>query len=274
MRYLKKLTSNVLKRLNIRLSPIEKITYSFLGVLFLVALILYFFENHFYPTLTIALLVVGAYIYFLFRKQKVRKHKPNQEIKSQEDNNTFRKHINIGAGNYNESIGGHYIQGDYINIQGNRIDLSKDINQIHSALQGILNNLENQGCSAEEAQAQIINELVEEVQRKPEIKSKLFFDKDADESDQAEELVNLLISNSYSAKYTPSRISTYSEDDDYEDSVSYKGHTIYLEADKDGWWYYKIYGLISSDDSGDNFSKESAIDEAKGKIDEERFSNW
>ena len=68
----------------------------------------------------------------------------------------------------------------------------------------------------------------------------------------------------------------YNGDDninDYEETINYKGYTIYLETDKDGCWHYKIDGLLY-DNNGENYFKSYAIYEAKGKIDEERFRNW
>jgi hypothetical protein len=46
-----------------------------------------------------------------------------------------------------------------------------------------------------------------------------------------------------------------------------------LESDKDGNWHYRIEGIMF-DNTGESFSKYFDIDEAKGKIDEERFRKW
>jgi hypothetical protein len=47
-----------------------------------------------------------------------------------------------------------------------------------------------------------------------------------------------------------------------------------LEADQDEyWWYYKITGPLCNE-SGQYFDRDLAIKQAKGKIDEARFSNW
>ncbi|MEO6862039.1 MAG: hypothetical protein ABI180_11005, partial [Microcoleus sp.] len=66
----------------------------------------------------------------------------------------------------------------------------------------------------------------------------------------------------------------YEGEENYGGKINYKGHTIYWESDKDDrWWHYKINGSLCNE-SGEHLGKESAIDEAKGKIDEARFSNW
>lgn len=269
MRNLGSLLNNVLNHFTARLSSVEKILYSVLGVLFLIWVIVYVFET--YPTLSIisiSSLMILTGVYLFFRNQR------NQLSDSVKSYQNFRNFIDTGGGNYNESIGGHYVEGDYINIQGNLIDVSKDIEQIYSALQSILTSLENKGYSSEEAQVKVANELANEARKKPDLKSKLFINEDTDEYYQAEKLINdLMLANQSYVNYNQPNTYAYA-DDDCEDSFSYKGYTINLESDKDGWWYYKIddYSIINN--TGSSFSKDLAIDEAKGRIDEERFRNW
>ncbi|MDF5730763.1 MAG: hypothetical protein PUP92_22775 [Rhizonema sp. PD38] len=265
--------NSVLSILNIRLSAFEKLLYSLISILLLTTLIVWIFKTYFSIAISISIgfLGIGSGIYLLNRRYMLQKQNNERDLKSR--NTVFGNYVKTMGGNYNESINGNYIQGDYINIQGDQIDISQDLTQILAQLQDILRNIENQGYSAEEAQTQIVNQLAKEIRRKPQLKAKLNFDENTGE-DVYEQLINLLNTSSYFGNHKPLRVHNFLEDDnDYEERVSYKGYTIYLETDKDGQWHYRIDGLLV-DDTGCRYFKSSAIDEAKGKIDEERFGSW
>jgi hypothetical protein len=76
--------------------------------------------------------------------------------------------INIGSGNYNE-IQGNYILGDSINIQGNEINIT----QAEYQIQQLLNQLQGNGFSTEDAQKKVASDLIIKAKKDPATKKKL-----------------------------------------------------------------------------------------------------
>lgn len=223
----------------------------------------------------IILLTLGLYLY-LKRQRGIRDHHKLDDLENK-NNSTINHDINTGGGNYNRVIEGNYIQGDYIKIQDKRVDISKDITSILDDFRVILTKMQNQGYSTERAVTQMAKELAEETRKKPYVKGKFHIDENADDSEAFEKFVRRLILSNHplNQKLPIYKVySGYEESEDYGAAVNYKGHTIYFESDKDDyWWYYKITGPLCNE-SGQRSEKSWAIDEAKGKIDEARFSNW
>ncbi|MEH2222919.1 hypothetical protein [Nostoc sp.] len=271
MNYIQKILNNTFIFINNRLSLFEKIIYLVLVTsLIIVTLISLIQAYPYYFALIVGFLIFLIGIYLSIKKRIRHQDKVRNFI----NKNTTKNYNNVNTkgGNYNEHIEGNYIQGDYINIQNKQIDISEDVNQILGEFQNILTKLINQGCSIEEAVTQLANDLANEARRKPEIKSKFLIEEDANDNEVKEEFITLLnlLKNETLFSFN------YDEDNnsnDYEERISYKGYTIYLETDKDGCWHYKIDGIFY-DNIGESYSRYSAMDEAKGKIDEERFRNW
>ncbi len=266
--------------LNNRLSIFEKIIYFILVTsLIIVTLISWIQTNPYYFALAIGLILFLTGIYlFIVRDFGKKQQVINRKARKNYDKNFNNiRNISTNGGNYNESIKGDYIQGDYIKIQNQPIDISEDFTQILEKLQTILITLISQGYSREEAVNQIANDLAKESRIHPEMKSKFLLYEYTTDSDFKQEFIDLLTNYNYyllrdkspflsNDKYTDNS-------QDYQEVINYKGYTIYLETDKDGRWHYKIDGLLY-DNTGDWRVKYLAIDEAKGKIDNERFSNW
>ncbi|MEB3178565.1 MAG: hypothetical protein VKL59_05925 [Nostocaceae cyanobacterium] len=231
----------------------EKFIYLFCSLIIFTAGTVIFFKEYVGIFLIIGFTFLGLGIYLSLKKLRIK----------------------LDRGNYNELIQGNYIEGDYINIQNSRINISQDVTKIIDEFREILTKLNNQGYSAEEAITTIANEVAREFHSNHEIMrkltNKLLIDKNTDEEEAANELVNLLIRHSYLFDNQVLRSQIFNNDDDYEDVVDYKGYTINLEKDKSDWWHYKIEGGFIIDNTGESFSKYIAIDEAKGKIDEQRF---
>ena len=83
------------------------------------------------------------------------------------DNNSVdNRTINTGGGNYNESIGGNYIQGNYIN-------LSQDLTQAAAQIQDLLTQLQTQGATVETAQQKVAIDLANEAKANPTVMGKL-----------------------------------------------------------------------------------------------------
>ena len=216
----------------------------------------------------IIILIIGVYLYFK-RQRGVR---DNHKLSDLEDknNSNINYHIKTGGGNYNEVIKGNYIQGDYINIQDKRVDMSRDITSILDDFRDILTKMQSQGYSIEQAVTQMAKELAEETRKNPYVKGKFYIDENADDSEVFQEFVRLLIQH----KHLFNQTTGYEGEDNHGEKTNYKGHTIYLESDKDDfWWYYKIKGPLCNE-SDKRYGKDSAIDAAQGKIDEARFSNF
>jgi hypothetical protein len=250
--------------------------------LIIVTVISWIQTNPYYFALAIGLILflTGIYLFIVRdfgKKQQVINRKARKNYDKNFNNIKNIRNISTNGGNYNESIKGDYIQGDYIKIQNQPIDISEDFTQILEKLQTILITLISQGSSREEAVNQIANDLAKESRIHPEIKSKFLLYEYTNDSDFKQEFIDLLTNYNYyllrdkspflsNDKYTDNS-------QDYQEVINYKGYTIYLETDKDGRWHYKIDGLLY-DNTGDWCVKYLAIDEAKDKIDNERFSNW
>ncbi|MEG3880832.1 hypothetical protein QT972_26060 [Microcoleus sp. herbarium7] len=214
----------------------------------------------------IIILAIGVYLYFK-RQGGVKDNQKSYDLEDK-NNSTVNHNINTGGGNY-KRVEGNYIQGDYINIQDNRVDMSKDITSILNDFRDILTQMQSQGYSTKQAVNQMAKELAEETRKNPYVKSKFHIDENADDSEVFQEFVRLLIQH----KHLFNQTTGYEGEKNYGKNSDYKGHIIYLESDKDGfWWHYKINGSLCNE-SGKHYGEDLAIDEAKGKIDEARFSN-
>ena len=214
----------------------------------------------------IIILAIGIYLYFK-RQGGVKDNQKSYDLEDK-NNSTINHDIHTGGGNYNR-VKGNYIQGNYINIQDNRIDMSKDITSILDDFRAILNEMKSQGYSTEQAVTQMAEELAKETRKKSYVKGKFHIDENAADSEVYETFVRLLIRN-----HSFNQTTGYEGEENYGENTNYKGHTIYLESDKDDrWCHYNISGLLCNE-SGKHLGKDSAIDEAKGKIDKARFSNW
>ncbi|MEG3847714.1 hypothetical protein QT971_17020 [Microcoleus sp. herbarium19] len=214
----------------------------------------------------IIILAIGVYLYFK-RQGGVKDNHKSYDLEDK-NNSTVNHNINTGGGNYNRVVEGNYIQGDYINIQDNHVDMSKDITSILDDFRAILNEMKSQGYSTEQAVTQMAKELAAETRKNPYVKGKFHIDENADDS-EVFEFMRLLILNNHLFNQTTG----YEGEENYGENINYKGHTIYLESDKDDRWYYKINGSMCNE-IGEYFDKDLAIDQAKGKIDEARRSNW
>jgi len=82
--------------------------------------------------------------------------------------------IHMGFGNYNESIQGNYIQGDYIEIQGCYINTNQELFEVVAEFREVLNQLKNKGYSADKAEMQVAKDLEEKARSNPKVKTRLF----------------------------------------------------------------------------------------------------
>ncbi len=214
----------------------------------------------------IIILAIGIYLYFKRQGGVKNNHKP-YDLKDK-NNSTINHDINTGGGNCNK-VEGNYIQGDYINIQDNRVDMSKDITSILDDFRDILTKMQSQGYSIKQAVTQMAKELAEETRNKPYVKGEFHIDENADDSEVLQEFVRLLIQH----KHLFNQTTGYEGEENYGENINYKRHTIYLESDKDGiWWHYKIKGLLCNE-IDKRCGRNSAINAAKSEIDEASFSN-
>lgn len=273
MSYVRKISVKLFHHFRDRLSNTEKSIYLILAALLIVQaaqiVVQLIVENKYVFSIILGIIILALGLYLYLKRQ--RGVRDNHKLSDLEDrnNSTINYDINTGGGNFNRVVEGNYIQGDYINVQDNRVDMSKDITSILNDFRVILTQMQSQGYSIEQAVTQMAKELAEETRKKPYVKGKFHIDENADDSEVFQEFVRLLIQH----KHLFSQTTGYEEEENYGEEINYKGHTIYLESDKDDHWYYKINGPLCNE-SGDRYLKSSAIDEAKGKIDEARFSNW
>ena len=173
--YMKNLLYKLFVFLNNRLSIFEKIIYFILVTsLIIVTVISWIQTNPYYFALAIGLILflTGIYLFIVRdfgKKQQVINRKGRKNYDKNSNNIRNIRNISTNGGNYNESIKGDYIQGDYINIQNQLIDISEDFTQILEKLQTILITLISQGSSREEAVNQIANDLAKESRIHPEM---------------------------------------------------------------------------------------------------------
>ena len=100
---------------------------------------------------------------------------PQESKVNLEDNRkTGARNIHMGFGNYNESIQGNYIQGDYIEIQGCYINTNQELSEVVAEFREVVNQLNNKGYSAEKAEMQVAQDLEEKARSNPKVKQRLF----------------------------------------------------------------------------------------------------
>ena len=274
MSYLRKISLKLFHHFKYRLSNTQKgiclILAASLIVIAAQSVVQLVVENQytFGIIIGIIILAIGVYIYFK-RQGGVKDNQKSYDLEDK-NNSTINHDINTGGGNYNR-VEGNYIQGDYINIQDKRVDMSKDITSILNDFRVILTKMQSQGYSVEQAVNQMAKELAEETRKNPHVKGKFHIDENADNNEVFEEFFRLLTLSNHSFNQRTG----YEGEENYGENSYYERHTIYLESDKDDfWWYYKINGPLCNESGKCCSGKDWAIDEAKGKIDEARFSNW
>ncbi|MEG4580005.1 GUN4 domain-containing protein [Microcoleus sp. MON1_C5] len=99
---------------------------------------------------------------------------PQESRTNLEDNSqTGDRNINIDRGNYNESIHGNYIQGDYIEIQGCYINTNQELSDVVAEFREVVDRLKNQGYSADKAEEQVAQDLEEKARINPKVKKRV-----------------------------------------------------------------------------------------------------
>ncbi|WP_293339074.1 hypothetical protein [Microcoleus sp. CAWBG58] len=274
MSYVRKISVKLFHHFRDRLSNTEKSIYLILAALLIVQVaqlvVQLIAENKYVFSVILGIIILALGLYLHLKRQRGVRN--NHKLSDLEDQNnlTTNNNINTDGGNYNGVVEGNYIQGDYINIQDNRVDMSKDITSILNDFRVILTEMQSQGYNTKQAINQMAKELAEETRNKPYVKGKFHIDENADDSEVFQEFVRLLIQHKYLFNQT-----TGYEEENHGENINYERHTIYLESDKDDfWWYYKINGPLCNESGKCCSGKDWAIDEAKEKIDEARFSNW
>ncbi|MFN6568898.1 hypothetical protein [Dendronalium sp. ChiSLP03b] len=84
-------------------------------------------------------------------------------------NNTYNIYLGAG-GNFNKSIS---IEGNYLQVHGNYINISQDLSEAATQIQELLWQLENRGYNRQDAQQKVAKDWANEVQNNPRAKGKL-----------------------------------------------------------------------------------------------------
>ncbi len=130
----------------------------------------------------------------------------SDKLNSEENSAIESSNVYTVGGNYNESIQGDYIEGDYIEIQGNYININQDFSEIATEIRELVNKLVNQGCSEEGAETQVADELAKQARLKSKLRKRLFKlvkvlnsanNKISDETEIAAEVVKSAMSYRY-----------------------------------------------------------------------------
>lgn len=95
------------------------------------------------------------------------------KVKLEDNRKTGDRNIHMGFGNYNESIQGNYIQGDYIEIQGCYINTNQELSDVVAEFREVINQLKNQGYSAEKAEEKVAKDLEEKARNNPKVKKRV-----------------------------------------------------------------------------------------------------
>ncbi|NJR74783.1 MAG: hypothetical protein HC773_16395 [Scytonema sp. CRU_2_7] len=167
--------------LNHRLSFAEKIIYSFLilvlaqaslstidkGLKFAQSYILENYQTLFLYLIGGLLFGVGCYL-FIFQ---IRRTKNNSDTSLTDDDNTTTNNLTIytEGGNYNESI-----HGDYLEIQGNYININQDFSDVAAEIRELITQLKTQGYSEDNAETIVASELAEQARINSKVRKKLF----------------------------------------------------------------------------------------------------
>lgn len=140
------------------------------------ALVCIFFGNN---LLTGIFLLGAIFSYFIWQQsiQNNSKHTDKipvntSDIKASQEgslrNSNSIRNINLKNGNYNESIG-----GDYINVQGNLININQDFPTFVNSLVSILEKLSLETNSFAELRESIAHDLENSAQHNPEFRRRL-----------------------------------------------------------------------------------------------------
>lgn len=129
---------------------------------------------------TIFLYVIGGLLFglgfslFIFQIRRTKQNSDSSLTDDDDDNindNTTANNLTIytEGGNYNESI-----DGDYIEIQGNYININQDFSDVATEIRELIAQLKTQGYSEEHAETIVASELAEQARRKSKVRKKLF----------------------------------------------------------------------------------------------------
>ena len=145
----------------------------------------------------------GCCLYIL-RTRKNKKQPSDDSINNEEL--TQDTNIYTSGGNYNESI-----EGDYIEVQGNYININQDSSEVAAEIRELINHFKNQGLTQEDAENQVADELAEQARKKRKFRNKLFklrkslnrgtnkANNTSDETEVAKEVVQSATSYSYTS---------------------------------------------------------------------------
>ena len=154
MNYLRKISVKLFHHFKYRLSNTQKGICLILAASLIVKIGELVFklivENQYTFGFIIGMIILTIGIYLYFKRQWGVKDNQKSYNLEDKNNSTINHDINTGGGNYNR-VEGNYIQGDYINIQDKRVDMSKDITSIVNNFRVILTKMQSQGYSIEQA---------------------------------------------------------------------------------------------------------------------------
>jgi hypothetical protein len=108
----------------------------------------------------------GCYLY-ISRLRKEKKQLYDDSINNEEL--TQDTNIYTSGGNYNESI-----EGNYIEVQGNYININQDSSEVAAEIRELINHLKNQGLTQEDAETKVADELAEQARQKRKFRNQLF----------------------------------------------------------------------------------------------------
>ncbi|OKH33620.1 hypothetical protein FACHB389_17665, partial [Nostoc calcicola FACHB-389] len=199
--------------------------------------------------------------------------------------------IDTKGGNYNETVQGNYIQGDYINhhvtIQEHQVEVSANISHTLDEFKEILAQMIVQNSDPIGAISKFAQELAQELHNHPEVKPHFNATQDTNEKELVNIILKLILIPNYTSQglnNNDNSVPTYLEEEERDRYIYfYKKYVIDVTKAHNNFWFFKIqpdiyYHLRTTEKiyigSSFYYFSESAISAAKRKIDEIRFNNW
>ncbi|BAZ36974.1 hypothetical protein NIES4101_28950 [Calothrix sp. NIES-4101] len=272
---------------NYRLSLKSKIIYLVLGFLLLLLVYSGLIRS---PINTLVGLILFLFGFLLLIKGNIaerRKHKLTiiNSLANHESLSESQKIIDSPDGYLNVIIPHKNCKSLYINIENHQIKISDDISQTLEGLRDVFHQMLVIAENPVETINKFAQELLQELENKPETKQ--YFNIDADIDSQ--KLVNQIIKILLAPKVYPIRkinnngdlvrVEYLEDDEEFENIMIYKGYTIHLHKNQNNRWHYHIQNrdllFLKLNRRWRRYSrKENAIARAKKRIKEDIFKNW
>lgn len=244
MYFVRKILYKYLRILN-QIIPLRyKILFSVMVVVSVFVLIYELYIANSVATIAgLSLILLGVFLILQNKSaDKIQKKIIARKIKIYTSNRSQKSHgimVDTKGGNYNETVEGNYIEGDFVNhnitIQGHKVGISSDISDTLNEFREILAQTIVQNPNPVESISNFAEELVAELQKNPEVKSYFNVDKDINDKELVNTIIKLVLTQNYNFKNSYSQILN---NDNELDSVDYLENE---EEEEESYRYISSY---------------------------------